>query len=884
MNALIDRAARPWVTAVAVAVPVCVLAAVAASMWLPANSSAADASAPSALDVSLTVTVASGPRVRVNGKLLNHSHLRKVTLVLESEATAGRWKSRVRKVVKLRAPRGRRAGVSRFRFFWQPPRNLNTATMRVRFVDGRRTLATSTPKLLTLRKPAVGARASVREPVIVPVPAPAVVGPPAVPFSAAAVATAANHSCALAMSGEVRCWGSNAVGQLGEGTNAERPGTTSVPGLGAVTRIAAGGRHTCAATGSSVRCWGRSVNGQLGDGVVRPFSATPVAVVALPAAVMQLTAGAEHSCALLSDGTISCWGANQFFQLGSAAPGIRSATPVTVPGVTDAIAVTAGQNHTCAILTGGAVKCWGSNQHGQIGGGVIGNGTAPTTVPGLVAQAISAGGEHTCAVTQDTAVKCWGLNTAGQLGDGTTDQSVPPVTAIASGATQVIAARFHSCALLATGAVRCWGNNDKGSLGDGTTTNRLSPAPVTGLPNAQTALSGSDATVCSLGTDARVRCWGANSQGEVIHTDLIDSPAPRDGPPLGSVTALTASASSSCALTAGSVKCWGMNSAGQLGDGTTRNSSSAVQVSGLTSGVGALSAGGMHACVLHGSAAKCWGLNTSGELGDDSLMDQRAPVQVAGLTSGVQQIAPGRAHTCGLMTDGTARCWGDNSSGQLGNGTNSDYAAPTSVSQAGGLRFSRIAAGSDHTCAVSTVAAVWCWGANASGQLGNGSTTSSTVPVQVSGLAGVSEIAVGGSHSCAIASGVLSCWGSNARGQLGTGGGPQSLIPAAVSSLGSNVVAAAAGLMHTCATGVAGALYCWGAGTGGRLGTGNTADAPTPAPVSGVSVGASLIAAGNSHTCALVFGAIKCWGTGMSGELGDGRPLIVTSPVVVAGI
>lgn len=340
----------------------------------------------------------------------------------------------------------------------------------------------------------------------------------------------------------------------------------------------------------------------------------------------------------------------------------------------------------------------------------------------------------------------------------------------------------------------------------------------------------------------------------------------------------------SCArLTDGTVRCWGFNFYGELGDGTLTTRSNPVAVSGL-SGVAEVAAGHRHTCArLTDGTVRCWGRNNTGQLGDGTTgFGSPTPVAVSGL-SGVAELAAGGSdsgsHTCARLTDGTVRCWGDNTSGQLGDGTTTNRSTPVAVSGLSGV--THIAAGGAHTCARLTDGTVRCWGWNFRGQLGDGTTTNRSTPVAVSGLTGVAAIAGGYSHTCAsLAAGTARCWGLNSNGQLGDGSTTNRSSPVSVAGL-AGVAHITTRVHYTCARLTDGTVRCWGDNGEGQLGDGTTTDRATPVAVSGL-VGAAGITTGGAHTCAwLTGGTARCWGWGVSGQLGDGATTSRLTPVAV---
>ncbi len=467
---------------------------------------------------------------------------------------------------------------------------------------------------------------------------------------------------------------------------------------------------------------------------------------------------------------------------------------------------------------------------------------------------LSSGGFFASALTKAGGVDCWGRNASGELGDGTTtDRSVPvDVLGLTSGVSAVSAGGAYTCALTDHRGVTCWGDNSFGELGDGSMTNSSTPVDVSALTSGVAAISSGQYAASALMVSGGVKCWGDNGQGQLGDGSRTSTSTAVDVSGLASgVVAVSAGGSHTCALTvSGGVKCWGDNDQGQLGDGSRTSTSTPVDVSGLASGVVAVSAGGSHTCALMVSGGvKCWGDNDQGQLGDGSRTSTSTPVDVSGLASGVVAVSAGGSHTCALMVSGGVECWGDNDQGQVGDGTAASTSTAVDVS---GLASGVVAlsAGSSDTCALTTVGDVKCWGYNDDGELGDGAELlRRSFPVEMTGLAAhAATISAAYGHACVVSvSDGVECWGDNQFGQLGDGTTVSRFTPVAVPGMRSDVSAVSAGAYDTCALTIPGAVKCWGAIAWSA--NGRPITALKPVNVSGLSSGVIAISAGAYHTC-----------------------------------
>lgn len=651
------------------------------------------------------------------------------------------------------------------------------------------------------------------------------------------LASGIGHSCALLDMGEVRCWGRNESGALGDGSTAHRAtpvtvGTGTGP-LSGVAGLGAGGLHTCARLqDGSAACWGFNGSGQLGSGdIANHHDATPVAGLS---DVAEIAAGLQHTCARVDDGRVFCWGSNSLGQLGRGAGG-PSISPVPVTGIDDAVALAARGDHTCVVRAGGEAWCWGSNEDRQLG-----NGNAPTSdVPLRVTHvddvnAIAAGLFNTCAVHDGGKVRCWGENNDSQSGPGSgADLELDGV------ARELALGSDHGCARLDDGSAWCWGRNGQAQLGTGVAgvEHRTSPVDVLSLDDAAQVSAGAY-HACVRTTAGGVKCWGLNNFGQLGDGSTRSRMTPPVAiPGLSGVSRLSVGSQFGCLIAAGQPFCLGRNDNGQLGIGTRNDTpvTAPRAVLGLAAAAD-IDSGFGHACaVAAGGSVRCWGNNGFGQLGDGTTESSETPVTVIGV-SGATAVAVGGAHSCALVAGGAARCWGNGYAGQLGNGEiRVEYATAQPVTGLAGAVA--IDAGNGHVCVLTGDGSVLCWGSNDARQIGAAALGAEfAVPTPVQSLAGVVEVSTGNSHTCArLADGTARCWGENAQAQLGIGAiGSDVAMPTAVAGL-ADVVSISAGEETSCAVRATGATVCWGYAAMGLLGNGELERTREPVLVLGTS-------------------------------------------------
>ena len=773
------------------------------------------------------------------------------------------------------------------------------------------------------------------------------------PAAARALSAGASHSCAIADTGQVRCWGEGANGQLGFGTtdsvgDDETPASVAPVDLGVgrtAIAVSAATSHSCAVLDDgSVRCWGVGANGRLGYGTTAdvgddeaPGAVGPVNLGAGRTA-LAVTAGDAHTCALLDDGSVRCWGVGANGRLGYAntttigddeAPG--SVGPVNLGAGRTAVAITAGDAHTCALLDDGTVRCWGLGTLGRLGyAGIasVGDDEVPGSVgpvalgAGRTAVALSAGGSHTCAVLDDGSVRCWGNGGNGRLGyadtttigDNEAPGSVGPVD-LGAGRTAVAvsAGAAHTCAVLDDATVRCWGDGGNGRLGyadtsdigDDETPGSMSPVDLGAGRSAESVTAGG-AHTCAVLDDGTLRCWGQGNAGQLGYadtTDVGDDEAPGSVGPIALVPEVTG-LSVTAAADEGSVMV-----GATIHLHVTVTNTGNVALTNVT--VSAPDAPGCEVApfALAGGAGQTVDCTRVAVDGDAPVLSSTASVTADQVTTPVvsdpvevhvtpqPKLAAGGNHSCAVLGDGSVRCWGLAFYGQLGYADINDVGddeLPGSVGPVNigsGRTAVAVATGDAHSCALLDDGSVRCWGYGVDGRLGSGlgaivgdNEPPGVIPAVTFGVGRTAvALAAGGQHTCALLDdGTVRCWGLGADGRLGYGNtntrgtpGPDPVDLGA----GRTAVAITAGDTHTCALLDDGTVRCWGLGADGRLGYGNTStigDDEVPGSVGPVSLGAGRTAvaidAGGKHTCAVLDDAsVRCWGRGEFGQLGYGN-------------
>lgn len=580
-----------------------------------------------------------------------------------------------------------------------------------------------------------------------------------------------SYACAVLSDQTARCWGGNgtswALGGGGEDrgrivTVASPSGEDALTGL---TRIAAGGPHTCAATEEGVAyCWGAAQYGE----VYAPFggSAVPVAPQS-DLEFVDVAAGVRTSCFQSNDGHVSCLGIGPF---GTDSTENRELVQMPLPQDEDGnwsprvLDVEVDESARCMLFEDGSMRCWGANGYGQLGDGSTDHSIGLVEVMGLNdIVAMDAGYGRACAVQEGGKVYCWGSNANGEVGDASLFGSTVPVRVPdVSDAIDVVSGSNHSCALHDSGKVTCWGKDDQGQLGFDSDEAMSGPVELSAISEVAQLSAKANLTL-AVKEDQTVRAWGTGLSGalEAVEVQNVSG--------LQEVVSVSLGMNHVCAIHEnGTLSCWGDNECSQAGPDVNEvdQVNSPEELTEFSSADG-FAGGQCHSCVLFNDEVWCWGGHGLGEAGSAGGL---SPAELAEkVTEGVTQIVSGLGHNLALTEDGQVLAWGHNELGQLGYAVvgfpNSSAAQP--VHDLGAALA--IAAGETHSCAVLETGEAACWGENSTGQLGRGVVSDYEVDAEVvDGLSDVVKMSAGAAHTCALhQDGAISCWGTNDAFQLG---------------------------------------------------------------------------------------------------------------------
>jgi alpha-tubulin suppressor-like RCC1 family protein len=653
--------------------------------------------------------------------------------------------------------------------------------------------------------------------------------------------------------------------------------------------------------------------------------------------------GSEAGCAVKTNGTVWCWGYatsslfgpnSEVVELDGYTPVYQASEALQIPNLTDVKAVAIGYDHICALDEDGAVWCWGNNAFGQLGADGLASSATPVRVDELPpARQISSNGDSTCVVAVTGDVYCWGANSSGQLGDGSevpeyayehpelfsatplkvnglddivkvtshyatvcalasnggvscwgalnwvglaeAPSSVPVAIAAWDGAKDISVGAGHACAIVADGRVSCVGDSSLGQLG-AVSLDPMTPIFADGVDDAAMIAAGGYHT-CVVHETGQLSCWGDDSDGQLGDGTLGLGRSYTPLPVLSDAAFVAVTiGESACGLKAtGGVSCWGNNMHGELGvspeilpvTATPRDIPALEDVTAISGGMG-------HFCAVNqDGTVSCWGDNTSGQLGDSTFTEEysASPVAVEGL-SGVVAIQSSFAFNCALLDGGTVSCWGGNFAGQLGRDANDVWFDATPTPVPGVTNAVELTVSMYNACVRHDNDDVTCWGGNYSHQFGPDSEDPSP-PVAVAAMAGAESIAAGVSYVCRVNSdGTVACTGTQfdpgGEGDAGSDGGVDNSLITPIEGL-TNVASISPG----CALRNDGSIACW-EDDSPRVTPLNDAGMPVLGEFAGLDAASYLnVSHKNADGCAVLAAdsSLVCWGGNSYGQLGTGE-------------
>jgi alpha-tubulin suppressor-like RCC1 family protein len=695
--------------------------------------------------------------------------------------------------------------------------------------------------------------------------------------------------CALTTTGILKCWGENTNGKVGNGVTTTVPAPVAIGAALRFATIVASDTNTCAittsGTGSALYCWGAGANGQVGNGGIVDVLST--ALITGGTAYASVAIGSNATCAITTVGSLlKCWGAANAVGDGGTT---RRTSPVAIDGVTTYSMVSLASGATCGITTAGVLKCWAANTQAQLGDGTTTARLSPVVIDsGVLYSSVYIGANTVCGITTANNLKCWGYDVNGTVGVpvvNPTDTYIATPTIVDAGVTYSAVQTAGSsangtgltCGVTTVGKMKCWGESTIGQTGDGIATAQLTPETIdAGTTYKQ--IDSNNATTCGITSSDKLKCWGTNSAGQVGDGTVTDKKVPVAIDSATSYRAVYMSGyNSNCAITTDDVlKCWGANSAGQLGDGTKTASLVPKVVDSSTRYSQLVLASSSLCGITTAGILKCWGANGSGQVGNGTTTEQLTP-QVIDTGTLYQNIVMASNTVCGITTAKVLKCWGSNSSGEVGVGSTLNVLSPTVIDA--GVLYKQVVTNNGTTCALTDGGAVKCWGSNIFTQVGNGLSASQyTTPQAVDAMTVYSRVYTRGFSSFGITTaGALKAWGFNtSAGQLGDGSLTNRSTPVAIDV--ASTYADVRAQFHTCAITTSGVLKCWGDNTFGQVGVNTVGTQATPTVVDSGVAYSFVLPVSNSVYALTTAGVLKAWGRNSTGQLGNGGSLYPVAP------
>jgi alpha-tubulin suppressor-like RCC1 family protein len=699
------------------------------------------------------------------------------------------------------------------------------------------------------------------------------------------VSTGSSFQCGIS-DGQLFCWGSNTYGQLGVGSLAttiayfpEQVGASST-----WSHISTGRNHACGINSGALYCWGRDTYEQLGNGGSSADVIAPEQI-GVSTTWTHVSAGETQTCGI-NNGALYCWGGDSDGESGNGNGNGTSSnilTPEQIGASTTWSYISTGYRFACGIDNGN-LYCWGRDTHGQIGNGASSSAdvTAPEQIGGSSDwTTITTGFVHACGLDSGN-LYCWGSDSKGQVGNGnalSTNVTAPEQIGASTSWDSIETGNEHTCGI-DSGSLYCWGDSSNGQLGNGTKSTGTyihSPEKI-GLSSTWTEISlakmqssSSQDSTCGI-DNGKLYCWGVGQYYGKASAEVVMEPEEISELKEKNWSLLSLGGAHTCGISDGALYCIGSNNNGQLGIGSSSLSNVYFfEKIGSSSSWSTISAGFSHTCGIDNGELYCWGKNDNGQIGNGEISATNVitPARV-GTKSQWTAVSTGLSHSCGV-NNGSLYCWGEDWSGQLGNGSASTLSIPTPEKIGVSTSWSTVSLGWYHSCGLNN-GALYCWGYRGNGEVGNGTKSATGIddPVQIGASTNWTTIKTSKDTTCGIDGGALYCWGRDWNGQVGNGNASIAdvIAPEQIGS-STNWTAISTARENTCGIDD-GRLYCWGSPAGGALGN-NLVSGNVEAPaLIGISNNwTKLFDANNISRCGINNGEIHCWGVANTAQFSN---------------